>query len=361
VGGCVPCKAGTVSVDGECVLCAAGEYCLGKTHHEPCPGDMYSHRGAGMCTACRMNSGCLRQCISALNCSCDEGYVDRLGECRRCPTRTMEMDGECAVCPPGYECRGGADVWACPLTTWSPGNVSLCLSCDRCSEITSSRCNSTHNSVCELTVVPLGVLSVFQQYTVENVDGEMFGTFALLYAASIPKAQLLRVCDKDQCVQCFQGLCPDSSRMRRLHGPGFEVALEVRTFASRIDDNLESLNRPAFLSELAKTTMRKLAPDIEFLFFSRIEHSTICPHGLVWDRVACRERQNSNRDAQRSFLGLAISVLIIITLALMGWHGRQCAECIRDVCCGQRTAEEEQLVVEEEEDERKIANFPARY
>ena len=22
------------------------------------------------------------------------------------------MDGECAVCPPGYECRGGADVWA---------------------------------------------------------------------------------------------------------------------------------------------------------------------------------------------------------------------------------------------------------
>jgi hypothetical protein len=53
--------------------------------------------------------------------------------------------------------------------------------------------------------------------------------------------------------------------------------------------------------------------------------------------------------------------LIIITLALMGWHGRQCAECIRDVCCGQRTAEEEQLVVEEEEDERKIANFPARY
>jgi hypothetical protein len=212
--------------------------------------------------------------------------------------------------------------------------------------------------VCERTTVPLGVLSVFQQYTTDYVDGEMFGTFALLYVASIPKAQLLRVCDKDQCVQCFQGLCP--ARMRRLYGPGYELAFEVRTFASRIDDNLETLNRPTFLSEHAKTTMRKLTPE-PFLFFSRIEHSTICPHGLVWDRVACRERRNSNRDAQRSFLGLAVSVLIIITLALMGWHGRQCAEGVREFCCGQCTAEEEQLVVEEEEVERKNANFPSRY
>jgi hypothetical protein len=201
--------------------------------------------------------------------------------------------------------------------------------------------------VCERTVTPLGVLSVFQQYTIENVDGEMFGTFALLYAASIPKAQLLRVCDKDQCVQCFQGLCPDTARMRRLYGPGFELALEVRTF--RVDDSLEALNRPAFLSELAKATMRKLAPDTEFLFFSRIEHSTICPHGLVWDKGACRERRNgSSRDAQRSYLGLAVSVLIIVALALLGWHGRQCAECVRDVCCGGRAAEEQEQLVEEE-------------
>ena len=362
-GKCVPCKAGTVFSNGECVLCAAGEYCLGKTHHEPCPGDMYSHRGAGMCSPCRMNSGCLRHCDSALNCTCDEGYVDSLGECRRCPLGTMESDGECAVCPPGYECKGGADVWACPLTTWSPGNVSACLSCDRCSEITSSRCNSTHNSVCERTVVPLGVVSVFQQYTIENVDGDMFGTFALLYAASIPKAQLLRVCDKDRCIQCFQGLCPDSARMRRLCGPGFELALEVRTFASRIDDRLESLNRPAFLSELAKTTMRKLAPNTEFLFFSRVEHSTICPQGLVWDKVACKERRSSTKDKQRSYLGLAVSVLILIMLALLGWNGRQCAEWIRDCCCGSRTAEEEQLVdqEEEEENEKIMDNFPAQW
>jgi hypothetical protein len=215
--------------------------------------------------------------------------------------------------------------------------------------------------VCERTVVPLGVLSVFQQYTIENVDGEMFGTFAMLYAASIPKAQLLRVCDKDQCIQCFQGLCPDSTRMRRLYGPGFELALEVRTFASRIDDSLESLNRPAFLSELAKTTMRKLAPDTEFLFFSRIEHSTICPQGLVWDKVACRERRNGKKDAQRSFLGLAVSVLILIALALLGWNGRQWAEWLRDRCCGKPTAENEQLVDQEEEDERTIANFSAQW
>jgi hypothetical protein len=86
-GECVPCKAGTVHSDHQCVLCPAGENCLGKTHHEPCPIDMFSHRGAGMCTPCRLNSGCLKHCINKLNCTCDAGYIDVLGECRRCPPR----------------------------------------------------------------------------------------------------------------------------------------------------------------------------------------------------------------------------------------------------------------------------------
>jgi hypothetical protein len=65
---------------------------------------------------------------------------------------------------------------------------------------------------------------------------------------------------------------------------------KVRT--SRIHDNFETLNRPTFLAELAKTTMRKLTPE-PFLFFSRIEYSTICSQGLVWDKVSCRERRNA--------------------------------------------------------------------
>ena len=349
-GECVPCKAGTVFHERKCILCQAGEYCLGKTHHEPCPGDMFSHRGAGMCSPCRMNSGCVEHCTSELNCTCDEGYINNMGECRRCQSGTMEYGDECVTCPPGLECKGGADVWQCPLTTWSPGNTSACLVCSRCPEITSSRCNKTHNSVCEPTTIPLGVLNVFQQYTAENVNGEMFGTFALLYVASIPKAQLLRVCDKDQCVQCFQGICP--TRMHLLGGPGFELAFEVRTLSSRLDDNLESLNRPAYLSELAKATMRKLTLG-EFLFSSRIEHSIICPNGLVWDKTACFQKHSKNRDQQRSWLGLGVSALIIVVLGLLGWNGRKWAGGLSCFCSGKKTnGEDSDLLVAQEEDER---------
>jgi hypothetical protein len=40
----------------------------------------------------------------------------------------------------------------------------------------------------------------------------------------------------------------------------------------------------------------------EFLFFSRIEHSTICPEGLQWENNACRER--TQKKDQRSWVGL---------------------------------------------------------
>ena len=374
---CVPCKAGTVFENGKCVLCAPGEYCLGKTHHEPCPTDMYSHHGAGMCTPCRMNSGCLKHCTSEANCTCDNGYINSMGECRRCPSGTMERGDECIPCLPGYECKGGADVWQCPLTKWSPGNVSECLPFEKCLEITSSRCNSTHNSVCDQTLVPLGVLNVFQQYTMlsesgkteDTIDGEIFATFALLYVASIPKAQLLRVCDKDQCVQCFQGICPDASRtMRKLYGPGYEIAFEVRTFASRMDDNIESLNRPAYLSELAKTTMQKLTEN-EFIFFSRIEHSMICPFGLYWDKITCRERYSSDTgQQQRSWVGLGLSILILISLTILGWNGRRWMEAVLDRCRLRKkkvmeldSIKEYEEEDEEDEDQRIIDSFPGKW
>jgi hypothetical protein len=158
----------------------------------------------------------------------------------------MKVDSaKCVCCPRGYECQGGAKVLPCPLRTWSPGNRSSCLACTKCHEITASRCNGTHNSVCERRTVPLGVLNVFQQYTVA-VGGETFVTFAQLYVAVIPRTQLLRVCDKDECMQCFQGLCPEASRMLLLNGPGFELAFEVQS--SRLEDSLlEALNLPTYL------------------------------------------------------------------------------------------------------------------
>jgi hypothetical protein len=121
--------------------------------------------------------------------------------------------GECVWCPPGYECKGGAEVWRCPLAAWSPGNASSCRACGQCAEITASRCNSTHDSVCERTAAPLGVLSVFQQYTTHGVDGSVFGTFALLYAASIPRAQLLWVCDKVRALSLLVPLVPSRLTM----------------------------------------------------------------------------------------------------------------------------------------------------
>jgi hypothetical protein len=194
--------------------------------------------------------------------------------------------------------------------------------------------------VCLKTSVPLGVLDVYQQYTAQDIDGGVFGTFALLYVAEIPKAQLLRVCDKDQCVQCFQGLCPDATRMRRLSGPGFELAFEVRNFASRIGDSIELFNHPTYLRELAKTTMHKLTQS-PFLFLSRVEHSVICPAGLVWDRAVCRER---SKESQRSLVGLVLSVLFLVIMAVLGWNGRKWIGDL-SVCCGCVR----KVVVEEEE------------
>jgi hypothetical protein len=188
--------------------------------------------------------------------------------------------------------------------------------------------------VCEPALAPLGVLSVLQQYTAHQVDGELFGTFALLYVASIPRAQLLRVCDKERCVQCFQGLCP--ARMRQLSGPGYELAFEVRNFASRIDDSVELLNHPTRLRELAAAAMRKVSGE-PFLLLSRVERSVICPAGLVWDRTDCRV---ASPEPGRSWVGLALSALILASLAL-AWRCSRVAEPSRVVLVEADVAEDE--------------------
>lgn len=414
--------AGEEEEEGRCEPCPAGSYCLGRMHQDLCPLDMYSPGGAAICSQCRMNSGCLRDCVDQANCTCDDGYVDHGGECRRCPAATMRAprrragsdhadnyyDGPpteeeamaketdhaesppplssdkeaeyagspspalssssseppsrlrtekhtaatttCIPCPSGMECRGGAEVRACALATFSGGNRSRCARCTRCQEITVARCNATHDSVCEATPYALAVITLVQRYRT-MASGEVFAMFALVFASSIPKAQLVRVCrdsaavatlaaagigkeddletdeeggwgggsaEDGRCVRCFQGKCPVERMKRLMPGPehAYMLEIEIRPNALRLTSNVESLTQSAFLPELAKTTMAKLT-DLPFTLHTHVEHSVICPNEGAWNGGECVPQYNAAASA-RAWIGLGASIVII---ALIGAYG----------------------------------------
>lgn len=340
--GCAPCRPGTVyrPASRQCEPCPAGQYCLGRLHHDPCPEDMFSSAGSAICSACRMNSGCARPCTHQANCSCDDGFVDHGGECRRCPAATMKplflhrrrdgaSDGPanesvslegCVPCPRGMECLGGAEVRSCELATFSGGNRSRCSACSLCREITVARCNASHDSVCEVTPYAIAVISLTQYYR-SMVSGETFAMFALVLASSLPKAQLVRVCsgfdEQAECVRCFQGQCP-MAKMKQLmssNGHAYELEVEIRPNAVRLSTNVESLTQTAFLPELAKTTMAKLT-DLPFTLRSRVEHRVLCPEGGEWNGGECVAPMSTN--AARSWLGLGVSIVL---LAMLGAYG----------------------------------------
>ncbi len=300
------------------MLCKEGSYCVGKTHQERCPNDMYSGKGSALCLDCKAFSSCTptpsAPCISGDNCTCDDGYVGL--ECQRCPPGTFKSaSDECVPCAAGMQCQGGAFVSACPLSTYSPGNLSHCTRCKTCPELTRWRCNATHNSVCEKAVAPLAVITIFQEFKT-RVDGETFGMFGMVYATSLPKAQLLRVCNiQDVCMQCFQGACPVSS-FRALSGPEYRIAIEIRSDASRLTQNLEALTHTAFLMETAKRAMAKVTP-IPFVAFSRVEHTVICPDGGAWNGVDCREARESVAPS-RTWLGLLVCLFAVTMCSLYG-------------------------------------------
>lgn len=311
---CRACDAGTVWIENiGCTLCPAGEYCVGKTHHEPCPVDMYSHRGSALCMECKPFSTCTSRpsarCVDAVNCTCEDGYVG--DTCSRCAPGTAKHLDECVPCEPGMQCLGGPLVEACPLATYSPGNLSQCIRCKACPELTRARCNATHDSVCEKTQSPLAVITVFQEYRTK-VDGETFGMFAMVYATSLPRAQLLRVCNgQDVCVGCFQGACPPS--LRTLGGPEYRMAIEIRSDASRLMQNLEALTHTAFLMETAKHAMAKVTT-IPFVAYSRVEHNIICPEGGVWDGVVCAGETVAS--SSRTWVGLLVCVIVVALCAV---------------------------------------------
>jgi hypothetical protein len=323
---CTPCEQGTVWTNRTCVPCPPGDFCTGRTHRETCPRDMYASGGAAECTECRPFSNCGGpRCVGAWNCTCDDGYADTGDECVRCPPGTAKTgDRLCTPCAPGFECAGGAEVAACHLSTYSPGgaNMSRCLQCALCPELTRARCNATHDSQCERTTAPLAVISVHQEYRTQQIDGDTFGAFAMVYASALPRAQLQSVCTERMCVDCFQGVCP-VGRMRLLGGPVYRLTIEIRSEVNRLFQNVDALSNSAFLLETAKLTMRKLAGDeVSFAAYTRVDHTVICPDdGAVWDGSECAVPRDE-ATSWAVWASLLLGIGGVISAAVYGSRGR---------------------------------------
>ena len=308
---CSACKAGTVFSNGNCVLCPPGEYCLGKTHHESCPNDMYAAGGAATCSQCRLYSGCRGECVAETNCSCVDGYIEWGNQCRRCPAGTWAMLADsCAPCEPGFECAGGPEVHFCDIGTYSPGNLSQCYGCTQCDELTVGRCNETHDSVCEKATHPTAVIEVWQQFRTP-IEGETFLMFAMVLASSLPKTQLVKACDVKGCVRCFQGLCPAAGSVGKLNGPVYDLFMETRTDVHKLSESIESLTQTEYLLDVAKTTMAKLT-ELPFTAYTRVEHRVICPDDAAWNGRECVFPTN------RSWVGLAVVSGVLLCAGLVG-------------------------------------------
>ena len=313
---CVGCGPGTVyngSSEG-CVACPAGEFCLGKVHHEPCPADMFAVLGSAMCTACRPNSECRAPpCVDAADCTCADGYIDVRGECRRCPPGTRSVDAaSCEPCDPGMECLGGADVRECAIGTFSGGNRSACARCTQCPELTTARCNRTHDSVCDRATFPFAVITVRQRYGT-MVAGDLFRLYSLVYASAIPRAQVDKFCDATRCVECFQGMCPPGGV---LHPSTYELVLALNMDVSRLSSAVETLTQTDYLHQTAITAMTKVTEE-QFTVKSSVEHTVVCPEEETWNGQGCVSGRS------RTWLGLMVVGVLLATLGACGYRQQQ--------------------------------------
>jgi hypothetical protein len=175
--------------------------------------------------------------------------------------------------------------------------------------------------VCEATPYALAVVTLTQYYHTQ-VGGDTFAMFALVLASSLPKAQLVKVCggvELSECVRCFQGQCPVEKMKRIVPSKGlvYEVEIEVRSDATRLSANVESLTQSAFLPELAKTVMAKLT-DLPFTLRSHVEHDVLCPDGARWDGGECVAPFTAN--VARTWLGLSVSIVLLALVAL--WRAK---------------------------------------
>lgn len=242
---------------------------------------------------------------------CQDGLRHACGVGHWAPPRSEA----CRPCPPGMECGPAGGVVPCGFGTYSPGNRSACSACTECGDRrTARRCNATHDSACDALAAPTAVITVFQEFRT-GVPGELFGLFVMIYAAALPRARVTRVCGGARCVDCFQGVCPDT---RSLRGPAYSTRLEIRFDAGALEPNLKTLADSAYLLETAKDTMARLT-DAPFVSYSRVEHRVVCPDG-VWDGARCQPTSRAMRppDDARSWVGLCVGIAILLVMVMSG-------------------------------------------
>ena len=326
-GSCSACSPGTVWKEQRCVACEAGHYCVGRTHQDTCPADSYAPQGSAVCLDCRPFSGCSAPCTDASSCSCDPGYIrGKSGMCVRCGQGTMKSGDVCIPCLPGHSCVGGNEVHRCGLGTFSLGNQSNCNACTDCHELIVERCWPTNNSVCAPTTTPLAVVTLFLGLDTISMDGDMFTMFALVFASALPKARVVEACGvDDECVRCFQGVCPVSRMKTRLRGPLYRLTVESRFHASKLYQNLEVLGQTEFLHDTAAATLRKLVgPEARLArrMEVKVQHEVICPDSMLWDRrlAVCYHTPTPGNDT-RTWAGLAVGMAMLVGIGVYG--GRQ--------------------------------------
>ena len=116
------CSAGFLNFDplapSKCQFCGAGFYCLGGSHHQPCP--------QGTTTA-SVNASSANECI------CAAGSFPQLGSCNPCQPGTFKAEAAntpCTACAPGnFSGLGQSECAVCQAGSYSTGQVETCLLC----------------------------------------------------------------------------------------------------------------------------------------------------------------------------------------------------------------------------------------
>ena len=67
------------------------------------------------------------------------------------------------------------------------------LSDSLATQVTAARCNHTHDSACAAATYPFAIMTIHQRFTTDME--EQFRVFAMVYASSVPRTQVVRFCD----------------------------------------------------------------------------------------------------------------------------------------------------------------------
>ena len=98
-------------------------------------------------------------------------------------------------------------------------------------------------------------------------------------------------------------------RMRLLGGSTYRLALEIRSEARRLFQNIEALEGSPFLADVARATMRKLDDAALSVAHTQVEHAVICPEpGAVWDGSDCAEPRDAGSLAWAAWLAVGIAL-----------------------------------------------------